>query len=960
MVNAGPKDTIVDNDAYMALLEACSDWVFLLDKEFVIQRYGQNSNNKKKITSENLIGKPFTAFLPERTRESVMNALKPEKAFEGSCIETVYSDSLAGVYILKAMPVFKEGAFAGFCVTIHAISREFTASIQREMFGNTDASVRENLSMQLKQHELIASLSAEFAKSSDINYLFAYAAQALGVFMGVDRCLIFKHNEAAKTYGVIHEWHAQHVPSTKDIFQNIPYNEEDEGFVQLTTRPYIAVNNTFDYTGEAYRVQRENGVHSFVDLPIIVDGKFWGFIGADYGNGPHYWSQSEFHMLQTIGGIMSSAIEKYVMEDRLHDTYSKLSEIINNYPGIIWTVDKNNILTLCQGAVLDEVGFNAKEFIGKNINDINSGNSKAGFEKHNATFTEGSQNYHAQMFDRHFTCETILLHDLNNEISGVVGVALDITDVKNMQSSLEEAMTAATEASQAKTDFLSRMSHEIRTPMNAIIGMNEIAKKSDDPERVSYCLGQIEKASHQLLGLINDILDLSKIEAGKFEIQRNSFDFEHMLQNVYNVIQPKVEDAKLEFSFDMDEVLECKVVSDELRLSQVIINLLSNAVKFTPEHGQVSLKARFKRKGSSRALMRVEVSDSGIGIAPEDQSRLFNAFEQADGTTTRRFGGTGLGLAICKKIVDLMGGDIWVESTPGKGSTFCFEVGVAFSQQSAEDKLARLPKKDIRVLVVDDNHDILEYCSNVITNLRMYCDTATNGANAIELTRRSIESGLTYDVFLIDWLMPEMNGIETARQILSMVPPNAIVIMISVADWSDMQKEAQAIGVTRFLPKPLLPSSLYNTIIEMLSAPGTYAINNEESVVAKNWGGKTILAAEDIEINQEILCSVLEPTGVNVVCVNDGNAAVEEFKRRGEEFDLILMDIQMPGLDGYQATREIRKSNHPAAVTVPIVAMTANAFKEDVDKCIGAGMNDHVAKPIDVAELMGKLSQYLA
>ncbi|MDR2931626.1 MAG: response regulator [Oscillospiraceae bacterium] len=523
---------------------------------------------------------------------------------------------------------------------------------------------------------------------------------------------------------------------------------------------------------------------------------------------------------------------------------------------------------------------------------------------------------------------------------------------------LNEAREAAMASTKAKSEFLSRMSHEIRTPMNAIIGMSTIAKKADDVLKIRYCLDKIDASSRQLLGIINDVLDMSKIDADKFDIVQNEFDFEKMMQNVFNVIQVKLDEKHQDLHVDLGGVLTRKIVSDELRLSQVLINLMGNAVKFTPEGGRIVLKMREETLDNARSRLHLEVIDNGVGIDAEGQKRLFQSFEQADGSITRQYGGTGLGLAICKKIINLMGGDIWVESEPGKGSSFIFEIEVGWGGPLASGTSAASLPERMHILVVDDSDDVLEYFQNILGTFSLACDTAASGPQAIEAVRRSYKAGNPYDMIFMDWNMPGMNGGDTARQIREITGDDVIVVMISVADWSDIEQEAKTFGVTNFLPKPVLPSVLYNTIVQLtentlvsMQPPGTAA--------KKNWCGKKILLVEDIEINREIIMSILGDTGIDIECACDGKQAVDLFAQKGPDYDLILMDVQMPVLDGLSATRQIRAMGTDLAKTIPIIAMTANAFKEDELLCIEAGMNNHVAKPLDIDTLFTVMGGYL-
>lgn len=955
---AAINDFKIMPDYQLDLIESACDWAFITDELFTICYAHKCQSATGEILPVNLISLSFENFLPYDSRTEVMQLLKDEHNQKKGGVETVYTDPLTGMYQIKSLPFSMED-FHGYSIAVRRITSEALGKLRKELYGESFRTIDQHASIQLEQQKLITDLSSAFAKNSDasLDKLFNHVLQELGTFMNVDRCSIFRHDLEHKTYSVIYEWCAPGVPSTKALLQNIPYNDDDEGFIQLTTRPYIAVDDTFQFTGEAYRVQRESGIHSFADLPILCNGQFWGFLGADYGSGPHYWTESEFNMLQTIGSIMSSTLEKNKMENELHDAYGKLREIVNSYPGIIWSVDKSNHITLFEGQALSDLGVHKDSLMGANIDSLLTEEGIPGaslLEKHNATFTSGSQSYYADIENLHFACETTPLRTLDGTVNGVVGVALDVTDMQQMQLKLEEAIEQAEQASQAKTDFLSRMSHEIRTPMNAIIGMNEIAKTAKDPQRIRYCLAKIEQASHQLLGLINDILDLSKIESGKMEIVNAEFNFEKMLQNVYNVIQPRVDEKRLDFSFNLDTNFDRCLISDELRLTQVVTNLLSNAVKFTPEDGAITLHSSFVKQNEDNAVLRIEVQDTGIGISLEEQDKLFQPFEQADGSITRRFGGTGLGLSICRKIIDLMGGRIWVESEEGTGSRFIFETPVELGGPSI------IPPKDLpdlrntRILVVDDSTDVLEYCQQIISGFHMQCHTANSGPQAIQL----VQGQSPYDIIFLDWKMPGMDGLETAEAIQKIVPPETIVIMISVADWCDLKPQATEIGITRFLAKPLLPSSLFNTIVE-LTRGAKEKISSVDTKSNYSWPDKTILMAEDIEINQEIIHALLHPTGITLEFANNGAQAVEKYHADSSHYDLILMDVQMPEMDGYEATRRIRESECENASNIPILAMTANAFSEDVERCLEAGMNDHISKPINVNELMKKIDSHL-
>ncbi|MDR0723179.1 MAG: response regulator [Treponema sp.] len=526
-----------------------------------------------------------------------------------------------------------------------------------------------------------------------------------------------------------------------------------------------------------------------------------------------------------------------------------------------------------------------------------------------------------------------------------------------MTENLLEANRAAIAGAQAKTDFLSRMSHEIRTPMNAIIGMTILAQKAADMAHVQYCLKQIENSSRQLLGIINDVLDMSKIEANKLEIINEEFELEHMIQHVFNVVQVKMDEKGQEFCVDVENAFTRMVISDELRLSQVLINLLTNAVKFTPDQGKISLSVHQTPIDGDTARLHIAVADTGIGITDEQKTWIFRSFEQAEGNTTRKYGGTGLGLSISKSIVNLMGGTIWVEDNPGGGSTFLFEIIIKWGKVCRADKLPKRLRRILHILVVDDDTETLDYFENMLKDFSLNCDKASSGEQAVKMAECHVRKGMPYDLVFLDWKMPGMDGVETAREITRIIGGKSIIVMISAASQSEIRGVLSLMGITNFLPKPVLPSTLYNTIVSLMGYQRETALEDEMEIPAYDWSGKRLLLAEDMEVNREIVMGILEDTGITIEWAENGIRAVEMFNQRN--YDIVLMDIQMPLMDGFDATRSIRTLEKPNAAGCPIIAMTANAFKEDVRACLAAGMNSHISKPIDVKHLFDTVSAYL-
>ena len=556
-------------------------------------------------------------------------------------------------------------------------------------------------------------------------------------------------------------------------------------------------------------------------------------------------------------------------------------------------------------------------------------------------------------------CGSNTCYDMARKIALGVNIPINCI-VKAMETAKEEhEQKIITEhASRAKSEFLANMSHEIRTPLNAIIGMTSIGKMTDDADRKNYSLNNIESASLHLLGVINNILDMSKIEADKFELSTHSFDFEKMLQKIVNIISFKTDEKNQDFIVRIDNNIPRALIGDEQRLIQVITNLLSNAVKFTPENGIIRLDAHLKERNDGVCIIQIEVADTGIGISKAQQSRLFSSFEQADSSTSRKYGGTGLGLAISKKIVELMGGIIWIDSNLGEGAKFTFTVQVNCDNDQKNGFFpAGINWENLRVLVVDDSHEILEYFKELAPKLNFSCDLASSGEEAVNL----LKQGNSYNIYFVDWKMPGMNGIELAKYIKD-YDGHSVIIMISSTEWRAIENDARAAGVDLFLAKPLFPSVITDCVNECLGTNNTSAKQGDRSRPDEpaRFEGRHILLAEDVAINREIVLTLLEPTLIEIDCAENGIQAVKMFSETPDKYDMIFMDIQMPEMDGYEATRRIRALDIPKAKSIPIVAMTANVFKEDVEKCLAAGMNGHVGKPLDFSEVLNKLTGYLA
>ena len=637
---------------------------------------------------------------------------------------------------------------------------------------------------------------------------------------------------------------------------------------------------------------------------------------------------------------------------------ARLEAVISNYSGIIWSVNKDETITLFNGLYLDAIGIDSGFLEGKKLATAEVKGRHLDTISHiRKAMTEGPQEWTSPIDGRQFLAKATPIVDKYRNVTGVVGSIDDLTDMLQLQQELEEALKVATAASQAKSDFLANMSHEIRTPMNAIIGMTIVGKSSADINRKNYSFVRIEEASNHLLGVINDILDMSKIEAGKFDLSIEEFSFERMLQRVANVVNYKIAEKKQHFKIFVDRKIPEFLIGDDQRLAQVITNLVGNAIKFTPEEGSIRIGTYFLGEEEDICTIKITVEDNGIGISPEQQSRLFQSFQQAETDTSRKFGGTGLGLMISKNIVDMMDGDIWVESELGKGSVFAFTVKLKQGLTDSSRLLGYGTQWDsVKILVADNDLDTLFFFKKITSEFGALCDIAQTGAEAVKRVMLNPD----YDMFFIGNKLPDIDSISLIRTLRSKLKTqkDATFVLFTSTEMDFIEVDAKTVGVNRFVAKPLVPSNIIDTINDVLGladAPEK-ALDVEEEITFE---GCRILLAEDVEVNREIIKTLLEPTLATIVCVENGKEAVDLFGEDPGACDAILMDIQMPVMDGYEATREIRALGIPEAKTVPIIALSADVFKEDIDRCIAAGMNDHIGKPISLDDLLRKLNTYI-
>ncbi len=572
----------------------------------------------------------------------------------------------------------------------------------------------------------------------------------------------------------------------------------------------------------------------------------------------------------------------------------------------------------------------------------------AGMKSGESVVLEGER-IHKKTGEHRWFTETVYRAVVNNTDKFIIAIS-DRTMEKRNRQALEEALDIAKMANESKSVFLSNMSHDIRTPMNAIVGLCTLLwRDAGNENRVREYTKKIEASSQHLLGLINDVLDMSKIESGKTTLNISEISLAEVVSELDTILRPQVKAKRQEFEVSVLDIRDEHLLGDKLRINQVMINILSNAVKYTQVGGRVEMIIQqMPKTAKNYSRLRFIVKDNGMGMSEEFLTKIFDPFTREVNNATNKIQGTGLGMAITKNLVDLMGGAIVVESKLGEGSTFTVDLEFRVQDQDIDQNFWK--KYGVtHTLVVDDEVEVCTSIIGAMAGTGVSMQFAVDGFTAVSMVKNAHEEGQGFDLVLLDWKMPDMDGIETARRIRTVVPADVPIMILTAYDWSEIEDEATAAGIDGFLTKPFFLSNFRQTIekIKNKGVPGM-----EPEAEASIMEGMHFLMAEDNELNSEILTELLDMVGATCETAEDGQAALEKFEQsRADQYDMILMDVQMPMMNGYEATKAIRVCSHPRAKTIPIIAMTANAFAEDIKDALDAGMDAHIAKPVDLSQL---------
>ncbi|MBT3259730.1 MAG: response regulator [Deltaproteobacteria bacterium] len=878
-------------------------------------------------------------------------------------------------------------------------NRQLSGQVKRlsktevELYG-----IQGQLDSQMLFYQQLYEVGKQLTTTTELSEILQITLQFVLYELNFERCLILMHDTNEKAFRV-QAIDGYYDEEKRPAVESLSLPEDDPILVQLRDVPQRIICNETCHEEPLKALGRKLDMDDYILLPLGGEPeKPLGLLAAgNTADMRSFQAEVEAEGDADVGLVRmvshtSAAINNVNFYQALRENEKKYRTLFEESRDAIFICDRTGEMIDANQAMLDLFGYTRSEMMQMNVWDTNINREDvarfvAATDQTGSVrdFEVGARKKHGEQMICLVTATSRRTDD--GHILVYQGIVRDITEQKQAEADLrqyqehlkelveertaelaeatreaQEAREAADDANEAKSSFLANMSHELRTPMNAVLGMTHLALKTDLTSKQEDYLGKIQLSAHSLLGIINDILDFSKIEAGKLDMEAVDFNLDDVLENMTNLIMVKAQERKdLEVLFDIDPDAPRRLVGDPLRLGQVLINLANNAVKFTAS-GEIVISAHLLSQNDDGVTLEFRVRDTGLGLTREQIGRLFQAFTQGDPSTTRKFGGTGLGLTISKRLVNLMQGDIRVESQPGGGSTFIFTAVFGLGREKDQSRFSPSPDlRGMKVLVVDDNATSREILEGILASFSFKPTLASSGEEGLsEIV--SADSDHPYELVIMDYKMPGMDGIEAARSIkqntqLSRIPA---VIMVTNYGGETVMQQADEAGLDGFLLKPVNPSVLFDAIMHAFGreAPRSSRVVQENASgmgALRRIRDAKILLVEDNEINQQVAGEILAAAGLKVSLANNGQEAVEAVKKG--DFDAVLMDVQMPVMDGYAATREIR--NWEDQIRIPIIAMTAHALAGDREKSLEAGMDDHVSKPIDPELLFETLLKWV-
>ena len=847
------------------------------------------------------------------------------------------------------------------------------------MDSRKDTEMQEQVQQKIMINDLMMECITILRRSEDHEVAFNKLLGLVASFYGADRSYVFEFDLGSQRLSNTYEWCAEGIEAEIDKLQNLDLSIVDRWIVQFEAHGEFYINSTdgeLDHDSDEYKILAMQGIQSLMAAPLHLGGDIVGFLGVDN-------PRSNTNTLLVLQAV-SSFVVNQLGKQREEQQGMMLSALTDDYDVLIRSdIDRDTFAVLrSNDSYLDHCP------------ELYSYRSLSAFlDRLSHLNEEEYESFHTRVnlesIVRHMTQEHVLYHNFRlidkagnsttyqvkivpvgvwpesrRILLGIHNIEETVRAEEKQRRMLKEALDKAEHANRAKTSFLSNMSHEIRTPMNVIIGLDNIAL--NDPDLTPHIKEQLEKigaSARHLLGIINDILDMSRIESGRMELRDEEFSFREFLDQINVMASEQCADKGLQYECRIIGKTEDYYIGDDMKLRQVLINILGNAVKFTQAPGSVTFTVEQTAGFENYRILRFTISDTGIGMNKEYIPKIFEAFSQETEGSSNKLGSTGLGMAITKSIVSMMNGDIAVESEKGVGSTFAVTVTLKTSGRSVHTAHSEMLPAGLRALVVDDDLVAREHVQLVAESVGIRTDTAADGAEALSMIRSRMDRGESYQLILPAWKMSGIDGIALTREIRGIDGGEAMVILLTGYDWEDAREDADEAGVDAILSKPLFNDTLTSCVQEILSRRKqdveTDLNGDRDDSVNTGLEGCLVLVVEDMALNAEILMDLLELEEIRSEHAENGQIAVDMFSEHpAGYYDAILMDVRMPVMDGLSAARTIRALDRPDAKSIPIIAMTANAFDEDVKQSLQAGMNAHLSKPVEperLYEALGRL-----